>query len=75
MNMTPLEYGKQACDATMKRISPERLNPEGTLFYHQGVFLSGMQKIYELCGEKKYFQYVNTVLKFHNIQYLIFPLI
>lgn len=58
MSLSPLEYGKQVCDAMMHRWEPEKLPPENTFFYHQGVFLSGMQKIYDLCGEEKYFQYV-----------------
>lgn len=58
MKKTPLEYGKQACDAIMHRFTPQELPPEGSFFYHQGVFLSGMQNIYKLCGEEKYFQYV-----------------
>ena len=56
--MTPLEYGKMVCDAMMRRYEPEKLPPEGCFFYHQGVFLSGMQQIYKLCGEKRYFEYV-----------------
>ena len=58
MEKTPLEYAKLACDALMHQYKPERLPPEGVFFYHQGVFLSGMQRVYEQCGEKKYFQYV-----------------
>lgn len=58
MKKLPLEYGKMACDAMMRRYAPEELPPERVLFYHQGVFLAGMQQIYKLCGEKKYFKYV-----------------
>ena len=42
----------------MKKYTPEKLPPEGVLFYHQGVFLSGMQNVYFLTGEKKYFNYI-----------------
>ena len=57
---TPLDYGKECCDALMKRYKPEKLPPEGSLFYIQGVFLSGMQHIYSLSGDEKYFNYVKA---------------
>ncbi|MCM1188186.1 MAG: glycoside hydrolase family 88 protein [bacterium] len=42
----------------MHRYEADRLPPEGAFFYHQGVFLSGMQRVYELCGDERYFRYV-----------------
>ena len=59
---TPIEYGKLCCDAIMNRFEPEKLPPEGTLFYHQGVFLSGMERMYKLSGEKKYFDYIKAYI-------------
>ncbi|MCR4719621.1 MAG: glycoside hydrolase family 88 protein [Firmicutes bacterium] len=56
--ITPLDYGKLACDAVMNKFRAEELPPKGVFFYHQGVFLSGMEKIYKLCGEDKYFEYI-----------------
>ena len=58
MNKRPIEYGKLACDAIMHKFTPQELPPKGALFYHQGVFLSGMQRVYLLTGEKKYFNYI-----------------
>lgn len=58
MDKTPLQYGELACEAIMHQYKAEELPPEKTLFYHQGVFLSGMQNIYLLNGDKKYFQYI-----------------
>ena len=55
---TPLEFGKMLCDSLMHTYEPQKLPPENVLFYHQGVFLSGMQNIYQLCGDKKYFNYI-----------------
>ena len=54
----PIEYGMKACDTIMQMYVPKKLPPERVLFYHQGVFLSGMQNIYYLTGEKKYFNYI-----------------
>jgi len=54
----PLTLGIKACEALMNKFEPEKLPPVGTLFYHQGVFLSGMQNIYLLTGEKRFFDYI-----------------
>lgn len=55
---TPLEYAKMACDTMMKKFKAEDLPPKGRFHYHQGVFLSGVQKTYRLCKEQKYFDYI-----------------
>jgi len=49
-----------ACDTIMRKFAPEELPPRGEFYYHQGVFLSGMLKVYDLCGEKKYLEYVKS---------------
>lgn len=59
---TALDYAKEACDALVFKYSPERLPPERTLFYHQGVFLSGMERVYKLCQDKKYFNYIKEYI-------------
>lgn len=55
-----LEYTKMACDTLMSTYLPEDLPPKGRFHYHQGVFLSGMQKTYELCKEEKYIDYIEA---------------
>ena len=57
---TPLYYGEKSCEALMHKYEAAKLPPENTLFYHQGVFLSGMQKIYRLNGNEDYFNYVKA---------------
>ncbi len=57
-SINPLELGVKACEALMHKYEPEKLPPVGTLFYHQGVFLSGMQNIYYLTGEERFFNYI-----------------
>lgn len=56
----PVEYGEQACRSLMHMYKPEELPPKGVLFYHQGVFLSGMQNIYFLTKKKEYFNYIKN---------------
>jgi len=56
--MQPLDYAKAACDTMMRKFEAPQLPPVGRFHYHQGVFLSGVYKTFELCGEEKYFQYM-----------------
>lgn len=57
---TPLNYAKWACDTMMKKFKAENLPPKGHFHYHQGVFLSGMEKTYELCKDEKYKEYIDS---------------
>ena len=53
-----LTYAQQACDTMMRRFKAADLPPKGHFHYHQGVFLSGVYKTWQLTGEQKYFTYV-----------------
>lgn len=54
---SPLEWAESACDALMAKFEPEQLPPD-RFHYHQGVFLSGMEKCWNASGKKKYFDYL-----------------
>jgi len=54
----PLDYAKLACEAMMHRYAARDLPPKGALFYIPGVFLSGMQRVWHMTKEQKYFDYV-----------------
>ena len=56
--MTSLEYGMAACETMMRKFKAEDLPPKARFHYHQGVFLSGMEKIYQLCKDERYFNYI-----------------
>lgn len=56
--MRPIDYAKEACDMMMRKFMPQQLPPVGKFYYHQGVFLSGMENTFALTGEEKYFQYM-----------------
>ncbi len=61
-----LDYGIGVCDGIMKTYYAEYLPPyaydripqEAHFTYHQGVFLSGMNKIYELSKNERYYEYI-----------------
>lgn len=56
----PVEYAKMACDTMMRKFRAEDLPPKGRFHYHQGVFLSGMQKTYDLCKDQRYYDYIKA---------------
>lgn len=56
--MRPLDYAMEACDMMMEKYRPEELPPRGHFHYHQGVFLSGMQKTWRLCKKEAYMNYI-----------------
>lgn len=50
-----LDYAKMAYDTLIKKFTPEELPPAIHFHYHQGVFLSGLQRCYMLSGDEKYY--------------------
>ena len=58
--LTPIEYAKQACDTMMRKFEAEKLPPEGHFHYHQGVFLSGVNRTFQLCKDEKYIRYIQN---------------
>ncbi len=54
---TPIEWAEKACEALMSKFEPELLPPD-RFHYHQGVFLSGMEKCWRETGKERYFDYI-----------------
>lgn len=63
--MNALDYAKASCDTMMELYTPMTLPPEKGFHYHQGVFLSGMEKTFKLCGERKYADYIKAWVDKH----------
>ncbi len=57
---TPLDYAREACDMMMRRWNAVDLPPKQQFHYHQGVFLSGVEKTYRLCKDERYMDYIKT---------------
>lgn len=53
-----LEYAEAGCRTIMNTYSAADLPPKGLFHYHQGVFLSGMEKTYYHTGNKMYRDYI-----------------
>lgn len=55
--LSPLEWAEKACEALMFKFEPELLPPD-RFHYHQGVFLSGMEKCWQETKNNKYYDYI-----------------
>ena len=55
-----IDLARKACDTLMRKFPSQDLPPKGRFHYHQGVFLSGMEKVYELTGEEAYSGYIRA---------------
>ncbi|WP_445661407.1 glycoside hydrolase family 88/105 protein [Bacillus sp. FSL K6-3431] len=54
---SPLYWAQKTSDTVMARFTPTELPPARRWHYHQGVFLCGMNLVYDKTGDKKYFEY------------------
>lgn len=55
-----LKHSEWACRALIKTFEPGALPPANRWHYHQGVFLYGMQKVWEKTGRQEYFEYMKA---------------
>lgn len=63
--MNSLDYAKAGAKTLMDKFKPEELPPTHRFHYHQGVFLTGVERIYELTGDKKYRDYIRAWVDFN----------
>ncbi|CAN7267444.1 glycoside hydrolase family 88 protein [Paenibacillus sp. LjRoot153] len=54
---SPIQWAEAACEALMTKFEPELLPPD-RFHYHQGVFLSGMEKCWRETNNDKYYTYI-----------------
>ena len=60
MKQEALQLAEGLCSTMMRKYAPEDLPPKHKWHYHQGIFLLGMYKIYELIGNREYMEYIKT---------------
>ena len=61
MGLNAIDYARMACDTMMREEHREFMFDKFRRFnYHNGVFLSGMERLYQLTGDKKYFEYIKS---------------
>lgn len=57
-SMKAAEYARVAIESILNRQSKGELIYKGLFDYPQGVFLAGMEQIYNICHEEKYFEHI-----------------
>ena len=60
MKTQAAELAKKLCATIMTRYEPTELPPKGAWHYHQGIFLLGMYKIYEIIKDERYYDYIQA---------------
>ncbi|WP_141500619.1 glycoside hydrolase family 88/105 protein [Paenibacillus luteus] len=55
---SPIKWARAACDSLMDAYLPEELPPARRWHYHQGVFLCGMELLWQAGGEDRYAAYI-----------------
>jgi unsaturated rhamnogalacturonyl hydrolase len=62
---TALDYAKMGADTLIRRFTVGELPPKNRFHYHQGVFLSGVERIWQLSREQKYRDYIKNWLDYY----------
>ena len=91
MNNEALILAKKLCSTMMNKFEAPELPPVKKWHYHQGIFLLGMYKIYEITQNESYFEYIKAYVEnvmdergfiYHNCTFddamtciLLFPLL
>ena len=63
--MTALDYAQMGADTMIRKFTVSELPPKNRFHYHQGVFLSGMERIYLLTGNEKYGKYIKDWMDYY----------
>lgn len=56
--ISPIAWARAACDSLMESYLPEELPPAGRWHYHQGVFLCGMEMLWQAEQDERYAAYI-----------------
>jgi unsaturated rhamnogalacturonyl hydrolase len=62
---TALDYAKMGADTLIRCFAAEELPPKNRFHYHQGVFLSGVERIWLLSKEQKYYDYIKAWIDYY----------
>jgi unsaturated rhamnogalacturonyl hydrolase len=64
-NMDALTYAKLGANTIMKKFKPAELPPNHRFHYHQGVFLVGVERIYQITKDETYRCYIKEWVDFN----------
>ena len=60
-----LDYARIGADTMIRKYTVDELPPKNRFHYHQGVFLSGVERIYLQSGESKYRNYIKDWIDYY----------
>ncbi|MCL2479612.1 MAG: glycoside hydrolase family 88 protein, partial [Treponema sp.] len=63
--MTALDYAAKGADTLIRKFTVSELPPKNKFHYHQGVFLSGMERTYFLSRDQKYINYIKDWIDYY----------
>lgn len=63
--MDALMYAELGADTIMSKYTPAELPPKHRFHYHQGVFLTGVERVYALTKQDKYYDYIKAWVDCH----------
>jgi len=62
---TALDYARMGADTLIRKFPVNQLPPKNRFHYHQGVFLSGMERTYLLSRDNVYFNYIKDWIDYY----------
>jgi unsaturated rhamnogalacturonyl hydrolase len=62
---TALWYAQAGADTLIRRFTVKELPPKNRFHYHQGVFLSGVERIWLLSKKQKYYDYIKAWIDYY----------
>ncbi|MCL2244817.1 MAG: glycoside hydrolase family 88 protein [Treponema sp.] len=60
-----LDYAQMGADTIIRKFPASELPPKNRFHYHQGVFLSGVERTYILSGNRKYYNYIKDWMDYY----------
>jgi len=63
--MSAMDLAKMGADTIIRKFPAGELPPQNRFHYHQGVFLSGVERTWKLSGEKKYYDYIKNWIDYY----------
>jgi len=58
LDQSPIQWARAACDSVMRTYTPQELPPAERWHYHQGVFLCGMEMLWQAEQDERYDAYI-----------------
>lgn len=64
-DLDSLKYAQLGANTIMKKFTPQELPPNHRFHYHQGVFLAGVERVYQITKDERYRNYIKEWVDFN----------